>query len=478
MTTCHGLYRGFLHTALVLATLVLPAMPVMAGAACSGKLADLQSYAGKYRADHDLLAAPEIAARLARLPQETQLHLKRNLDVSGPVQLVDCHLQLAGNLPHQGGIEGAMFDVDLATGTVIAAIHSGGRIDIYLISDPTAGAAGATWAALPKTMREWAVKADSGFSDQHPRNLAQPASVRFHVPPAGAAPVDASAQTKLKIDFGKDAVKPTPAQDAAIRRATGDTRPLPGHEGEPLYFLALADVNGDGRDDLILQYTYASGSCGSAGCAGSIVMATANGYAADAITLPNFYDEIDILHGKHHGMHDLRYGGDSPPWYWNGKEYDINKNPSVAHPSGSSGSASPAWQIRSGGDRTVATAAAIDSSIKSLAVFCEQGYPLLAMVTKAPRPAGQVILTFVFRGWTVNIPMQQNSHNSLLWLSNVSRSDLPLWLAHRGNSPTTQSLASAADVAYLRINGQMEGQISLDNSTAATQAALASCYRY
>lgn len=371
-----------------------------------------------------------------------------------------------------------MLDVDLASGTVIAAIHSGGRIDIYVIPDPASGATHATWDSLPEAMREWAVKADSGFSNQHPRNLAQPASVHFHVPPAGTAPVDASAQTKLKIDFGNDAVKPTSAQDAAIRRATGDTRPMPGHEGEPLYALALADVNGDGRDDLILQYTYASGSCGSAGCAGGIVMATANGFAGDAITLPNFYDEIDILHGKHHGMHDLRYGGDSPPWYWNGKEYAIHKNPSAAHASGSAGSAASGWEIRNGGGKAVATTRAIDSSIKSLAVFCEQGYPLLAMVTKSPRPAGQVVLTFVFRGWTVNIPMQQNSHNSLLWLSNVSQSDLPLWLAHRGNSPTTQSLASAADIAYLRINGRMEGQISLKNSTAATQAALGSCYRY
>lgn len=34
------------------------------------------------------------------------------------------------------------------------------------------------------------------------------------------------------------------------------------------------------------------------------------------------------------------------------------------------------------------------------------------------------------------------------------------------------------DHAFLRINGDMQGTISLENSTAATQAALGRCYRY
>jgi hypothetical protein len=63
-------------------------------------------------------------------------------------------------------------------------------------------------------------------------------------------------------------------------------------------------------------------------------------------------------------------------------------------------------------------------------------------------------------------------------MADLARSDLPEWLAHRGNTPTTSELARLADMAFLRINGAMEGQISLTNSTAATRAALQSCYRY
>jgi hypothetical protein len=100
------------------------------------------------------------------------------------------------------------------------------------------------------------------------------------------------------------------------------------------------------------------------------------------------------------------------------------------------------------------------------------------MVTKMPRSAGPATLTFVFRGWTVNVPLQQNTQATQLWVANLSRSDLPMWLAHRGTSSRTAELARLADQAFLRINGRMEGEISLKNSTAATRAALSGCYRY
>lgn len=458
----------------VLATLllVLAALAFNASAACSGKLASLQSYAGKYRGDADVLDAHALATILARLPGNAALHLNRNLDVTGPVELADCHLVLAGNAPHMGTEQDAMLDVGLDTGTVIAAIHGGGRIDIYLLADH---ATTPRWETLPRKLREWAVRADMGFPQQPPRDLVQPGSVRLHAITVTAAPATTVPRTTAKprsINFDSGATKPTPAQAAAIKRAAGDdiTQPLPGHAGEPLYSMALADLNDDGRADLIVQYSYAAGACGSAGCSGIIVMATAQGYAHKAIGLPNF-TTLAVLPTTHGGMHDLQFDGDSPVWIWNGKDYEIPKaDLSQLH--------APAWETRAAAGRTLALVVPIDSIIKSLSVFCDQGKPVLAMLLKMPRASQATTLTWVFNGWTVNVPMSPANRDGTLWMTYLSDSQLPQWLAHRGTDATSRAIAPHVTESYLRINGEMQGQISMTNSTAATHAALSGCYRY
>ncbi len=235
--------------------------------------------------------------------------------------------------------------------------------------------------------------------------------------------------------------------------------------------MAVADLNDDGRPDLLVQFSNIS-FCGRSGCSGVIVMATPNGYVRKPIGLPNFGGEIDVLPTKHHGMHDLRFNGDSPVWQWNGKEYDVAKADLPQ-------SNAPAWQTRqAAGHPLMAVATLIDSTIRNLLVFCEQGHPLLAIVTKMPRPEGPVTLTFVFRGWSANVPMQRNRQTEMLWTADLSRSELPQWLAHRGTNATTSKLAGLATQSFVRINGDMQGEISLEHSTQATQAALGACYRY
>lgn len=280
----------------------------------------------------------------------------------------------------------------------------------------------------------------------------------------------AAGATALRINMHGDAIKPTAAQTAAIRLAAADDIKEFNHPEQGGYSVATVDLNGDGRLDLIVQYDDMA-FCGSSGCSGVIVMATARGYADDVIDLPNFYGEIDVLPAMHHGMHDLRYG-DGPVWKWNGKEYDVAKDDLP-------GSGAAPWKTaRAPGHPLMAYATPIDSVIKRILVACEQGQPLLMVLTKQRLPAGPVTLTFVFRGWAVNAPLQRNASNTNLWMADLSHSDLPEWLAHRGDTATTRELARLADMAFLRVNGRMEGEISLKDSTAATRSALATCYRY
>lgn len=287
---------------------------------------------------------------------------------------------------------------------------------------------------------------------------------------SGAASGAPSTTYPLAIDFGKDAIELSAAQTAAVRRATASDIKDFVHPEQKGYAVALADLNDDGRADLLVQYDDMA-FCGSSGCSGLIVMATATGYATKPIGLPNF-GTLAVLPTMRHGMHDLQFNGDSPVWHWNGKAYDID---AADKPFANA----PAWQTRQAtGHPMMAVAMPIDSTIKNLLVFCEQGTPLLAMVTGESRPSGPATLTFAFRGWTVNVPMQRNTQDPRLWTANLSRSDLPLWLAHRGTTPTTSELARLADMSFLRINGEMQGEISLKDSTATTQAALAGCYRY
>ncbi len=170
------LFEGRCRSCLIAAAFLAVLLPFTAAQACSknGKLAGLMHYAGSTRDDFPtaLDDDPAVQARLQGLPTPVRAHLKRNLDVRGPVDLVSCHLVLSGNADHMGGEENAIIDVNLYSGAVTAALLSHGSINIYLDKDPTAGT-GYT-AAVPPAVRRWAALAGTGFhADEHPPRKTQ-----------------------------------------------------------------------------------------------------------------------------------------------------------------------------------------------------------------------------------------------------------------------------------------------------------------
>jgi len=114
-------------------------------------------------------------------------------------------------------------------------------------------------------------------------------------------------------------------QAAAMRemlqmRAEADGTPYDPDAQIP-FSVQRADLNGDGRADLLVTYSYEAGYCGTAGCATAILLAAGDGYAHQLIGLP-YHHETRVLDTSTGGMRDLLLDGGAL-WKWNGTGYDL-----------------------------------------------------------------------------------------------------------------------------------------------------------
>lgn len=123
---------------------------------------------------------------------------------------------------------------------------------------------------------------------------------------AGAAPHGQS------VSFD---ASPTAAESAALKQAIGND-----YGTMAPFTLAHADLNDDGRPDLIARAD-SDGACGSQGCATYALLATAQGFSTQAITLQADYGPVEILPGVDHGMHELRFSDGDHIFRWSGKSY-------------------------------------------------------------------------------------------------------------------------------------------------------------
>src|SRR3546814_16779475 len=134
---------------------------------------------------------------------------------------------------------------------------------------------------------------------------------------AGPAAADAAATVKFDL-------KPTAVQDNAIRLAAAADIADYIHPTGDDYVVGQADLNDDGRPDLIVRYDDI-GFCGSSGCSGVIVMATAHGSASKTVRVHNF-TTMEVLQNKHHGMHEPHFDDAAYIFKWNGTAYATPSN--------------------------------------------------------------------------------------------------------------------------------------------------------
>jgi hypothetical protein len=110
--------------------------------------------------------------------------------------------------------------------------------------------------------------------------------------------------------------------------------------------------------------------------------------------------------------------------------------------------------------------AAASQKIRSFSLYCAQGRPVLAMRLHAPPSTLPVFAIWNFAGWTVAVAMTRGNRDATLWLGDLADSELP------------QDLVTRSGFAYLRLNGELQGQASLIGAATAVRTALDGCHRF
>ncbi len=109
--------------------------------------------------------------------------------------------------------------------------------------------------------------------------------------------------------------------------------------------------------------------------------------------------------------------------------------------------------------------AAASPSITSITLYCESGRPYMAMLLAKPATGTGITMTWNFAGRLANVPLQRANDAGTYW---VGAADMPL----------LQHLMTQKDMAYLRIDGRLEGEASLTGAPEVLRTALRTCVRF
>lgn len=107
--------------------------------------------------------------------------------------------------------------------------------------------------------------------------------------------------------------------------------------------------------------------------------------------------------------------------------------------------------------------AAGSPSIKSITLYCENGRPYMAMLLDKPKTGTRSTMTWNLAGRLINVSVQRADNAGTHWVGGIA------------GTPLIEHLMAHKDIAYLRIDGRLEGEASLVNATEVLRATLSQC---
>jgi hypothetical protein len=98
---------------------------------------------------------------------------------------------------------------------------------------------------------------------------------------------------------------------------------LPDSYQGAAYTVGTADLNGDGKPDLIVHFT-GDDWCSPTGkgCQGTAILSTPKGYADHDTPLAMFGSIVNVLPSMHNGLHDLRFDDAQYIFKFDGLQYN------------------------------------------------------------------------------------------------------------------------------------------------------------
>jgi len=132
----------------------------------------LKQYGGDYYSDQ-VLDDAKLNPILKKMMGKEYKHLRDNLSVTGAVDVISGDLVIQGNADHKGGEEMAIFDINLPSGIMRAAILSKGKITIYCSKENDEYFKSTDFDSLPYSIKTWVAVVNYGLEKmlQKPGNV-------------------------------------------------------------------------------------------------------------------------------------------------------------------------------------------------------------------------------------------------------------------------------------------------------------------
>jgi hypothetical protein len=288
----------------------------------------------------------------------------------------------------------------------------------------------------------------------------------------------------IVLALGAPAAAQTPEViEAATAGNFAACREAGGTPSTTASYLTEIELNGDGAPDYIMNldgltcenaYSY---FCGSAGCPVTVWLSGPGGHVeawssyAQGIEIQG-QTVIASLHGQFctppttgaDGCEErLEFAGMTAP------------DPSPAPATASAETPAPAavapdparWELRQPEGSPAVAVVGGPGDLRSMAAFCLEGQPWLALLFHEPPTADTLALQFDFASHgPIGGPAQREATSGGAYMVTLNGSPLASWLAGRDGS------------AALAVDGRGIGTVSLAGSSRALRGALAPCLRF